>query len=177
MQKITPCLWFDDQAEEAARFYCSIFKNSKLGRITHYGEGAPRPKGTVMTVRFKLDGQQFLALNGGPEFKFNEAISLIVNCKTQKEIDRMWKKLSAGGQEVQCGWLKDQYGVTWQIMPSIIGKLMSDRNPERADRVMQALHQMKKLDIKQLKQAYGNGKKNKKKRSKEQPELETAAAQ
>jgi predicted 3-demethylubiquinone-9 3-methyltransferase (glyoxalase superfamily) len=154
MQKIIPCLWFDDQAEQAVRFYTSIFKNSKIGKITYYGEGAPRPKGSVMTVRFRLDGQEFLALNGGPVFKFTEAISFIVNCRTQKEVDRMWEKLSDGG-EGQCGWLKDKYGMSWQIVPTILSKMMNDLNPARTDRVMQAVLQMKKLDIKGLKKAYG----------------------
>ena len=167
MSKITPCLWFDDQAEEAAKFYCSIFKNSKIGKITHYGEGAPKPKGSVLTVKFRLDGQDFLALNGGPQFKFTEAISLIVNCKTQKEVDRMWKKLSEGGQEVQCGWLKDKYGVSWQITPTVLGKLMSGRNAAGAERMMQALMQMKKLDIKELKKAYASAKKEKKSKKRE----------
>jgi predicted 3-demethylubiquinone-9 3-methyltransferase (glyoxalase superfamily) len=154
MQKIVPCLWFDDQAEEAVRFYASIFKNSKIGKVTYYGEGAPRPKGSVMTVRFRLDGQEFLALNGGPVFKFTEAISFIVNCRTQKEVDRMWEKLSVDG-EGQCGWLKDKYGISWQIVPTILSKMMSDPDPARTGRVMQAVLQMKKLDIKGLKKAYG----------------------
>jgi len=162
MQKISPCLWFDDQAEEAARFYVSIFKNSKIGKILHYGEGAPKPKGSVLLVHFKLAGQEYIALNGGPEFKFNEAISLKVNCKSQKEVDRMWKKLSAGGQEVQCGWLKDKYGVSWQIVPTALGKMLGGRDAERTDRVMKALMQMKKLDVKELKKAFGEGKKIKK---------------
>jgi predicted 3-demethylubiquinone-9 3-methyltransferase (glyoxalase superfamily) len=155
MQKITACLWFDDQAEEAARFYTSIFKKSKIGKISHYGEGGPRPKGSVLAVSFHLDGQEFLALNGGPQFKFSEAISFIVNCKTQKEVDRMWKKLSEGGQEVQCGWLKDKYGVSWQVVPTVLAKMMSDPDPARTARVFQAMLQMKKLDIKGLKKAYG----------------------
>jgi predicted 3-demethylubiquinone-9 3-methyltransferase (glyoxalase superfamily) len=155
MQKITPCLWFDDKAEEAARFYTSIFKKSRIDLITHYGEGGPRPKGTVLTVKFQLAGQEFLALNGGPIFKFTEALSFIVNCKTQKEVDRMWKKLSEGGQEVQCGWLKDKYGLSWQIVPTVLGKLLGDPDPERAARVFQAMLQMKKLEIKGLKKAYG----------------------
>lgn len=153
MQKIIPCLWFDDQAEQAVRFYASIFKNSKIGKITYYGEGAPRPKGSVMTVRFRLDGQEFLALNGGPVFKFTEAISFIVNCRTQKEVDRMWEKLSDGG-EGQCGWLKDKYGVSWQIVPTILSKMMNDPDPAQADKVMQAVLRMKKLDINELKKAY-----------------------
>ena len=155
MQKITPCLWFDDQAEEAARFYTSIFKKSKIGKISHYGEGGPRPKGSVLTVSFRLDGQEFLALNGGPQYKFTAAISFIVNCKTQKEVDRMWAKLSEGGKEVQCGWLKDKYGVSWQVVPTVLAKMMSDPDPARTARVFQAMLQMKKLDIKGLKKAYG----------------------
>src|SRR5262245_21391527 len=154
MQKITPCLWFDQQAEEAARFYVSVFKNSKMGAINYYGEGAPMPKGTVLTVRFQLDGQEYLALNGGPMFKFSEAVSFIVNCETQEELDRMWEKLSEGGQIQQCGWLKDQYGLSWQIVPTALGKMMSDPEPGRAGRVMKTLLQMKKLDIKKLEEAY-----------------------
>jgi predicted 3-demethylubiquinone-9 3-methyltransferase (glyoxalase superfamily) len=154
MQKITPCLWFDEQAEAAARFYASIFKNSKIGEITHYGEGAPRPKGSVLTVRFQLDGQEFLALNGGPQFKFTEAVSLIVNCDTQEEVDRMWERLSEGGEKVQCGWLKDKYGLSWQIVPTVLAKMMSDPDPARAERVLQAVLRMKKLDIKGLEEAY-----------------------
>jgi predicted 3-demethylubiquinone-9 3-methyltransferase (glyoxalase superfamily) len=155
MQKIVPCLWFDDQAEEAARFYTSIFKNSRVGKIARYGEGGPRPKGTVLTVKFRLDGQEFLALNGGPQFKFTEAVSFIVNCETQKEVDRLWETLSEGGEKVQCGWLKDKYGLSWQIVPTILARMMSDPDPRRADRVLQAVMGMKKLDIKELKVAYG----------------------
>jgi predicted 3-demethylubiquinone-9 3-methyltransferase (glyoxalase superfamily) len=155
MQKIVPCLWFDDQAEEAARFYTSIFKNSRVGKIARYGEGGPRPKGTVLTVKFRLDGQEFLALNGGPQFKFTEAVSFIVNCETQKEVDRLWETLSEGGEKVQCGWLKDKYGLSWQIVPTILARMMSDPDPRRADRVLQAVMGMKKLDIKELKAAYG----------------------
>jgi predicted 3-demethylubiquinone-9 3-methyltransferase (glyoxalase superfamily) len=160
MQKITPCLWFDSQAEGAVNFYTSIFKNSKIGSVARYGEAGAkasgRPKGTVMTITFKLEGQEFLALNGGPIFKFTEAISFIVNCETQKELDRLWEKLSEGGDEQaqQCGWLKDKYGVSWQIVPSVLGKMMQDKNPEKAERVMKAMLQMKKIDIKTLKQAY-----------------------
>jgi predicted 3-demethylubiquinone-9 3-methyltransferase (glyoxalase superfamily) len=154
MQKITPCLWFDQQAEEAARFYVSIFKNSKIGAINHYGEGAPLPKGTVLTVRFQLDGQEYLALNGGPIFKFTEAVSFIVNCETQEEVDRMWEKLSEGGQHQQCGWLKDKFGLSWQIVPTALGKMLSDPEPGRTARVMKALLQMKKLDIKKLEEVY-----------------------
>jgi len=154
MQKITPCLWFDHQAEEAARFYVSLFKNSTIGAINHYGEGAPMPKGTVLTVRFQLDGQEYLALNGGPIFKFTEAVSFIVNCETQEEVDRMWDKLSEGGQVQQCGWLKDKFGLSWQIVPTALGKMLSDPEPGRTARVMKALLQMKKLDLKKLEEAY-----------------------
>lgn len=155
MQKITPCLWFDAQAEEAVRFYTSIFKNSRIGKFSRYGEGGPRPKGSVLTVAFRLDGQEFLALNGGPQFKFTEAVSFIVNCGTQKEVDGMWEKLSEGGAQVQCGWVKDKYGVSWQIVPTLLGKMLSDADPARAERVLQAILQMKKLDIRGLKKAYG----------------------
>jgi len=155
MPKITPCLWFDGRAEEAARFYTSIFRNSRIGRITRYGEGGPRPKGSVLTVTFRLDGQEFLALNGGPEFRFTEAISFIVNCKTQSEVDRMWKKLSRGGAEVQCGWLKDKFGMSWQIVPTVLGRMIGDPDPARANRVLQAVLRMKKIDIKALKKAHG----------------------
>lgn len=155
MQKITPCLWFDDRAEEAARFYASVFKNSRIGEITHYGQGAPRPKGSVLTVRFHLDGQEFLALNGGPQFKFTEAVSFIVNCESQDEVDLMWEKLSEGGEKVQCGWLKDKYGMSWQIVPTVLAKMLSDPDPARAERVLQAVLRMKKLDIKGLEDAYG----------------------
>jgi predicted 3-demethylubiquinone-9 3-methyltransferase (glyoxalase superfamily) len=155
MQKITPCLWFDQQAEEAARFYVSIFKNSKIGDVVHYGDHGPLPKGTVLTVRFTLDGQEFLALNGGPVFKFTEAISLMVNCETQEELDRMWEKLSEGAEVVECGWLKDKYGLSWQIVPTVIGEMLSDADPARSNRVMQAVLKMKKLDIRKLEEAYG----------------------
>jgi predicted 3-demethylubiquinone-9 3-methyltransferase (glyoxalase superfamily) len=155
MQKITPCLWFDDNAEEAVRFYTSIFKNSKMGKIARYGDAGAnvsgQPKGSVMTIMFELDGQEFMALNGGPEFKFNEAVSLIVNCDDQKELDEMWRKLSEGGEEVQCGWLKDKFGVSWQIVPVVLSKLLQD--PNRSEKVMAALLKMKKLDIKTLQQA------------------------
>jgi predicted 3-demethylubiquinone-9 3-methyltransferase (glyoxalase superfamily) len=160
MQKITPFLWFDDKAEEATRFYVSIFKNSKVGRMTHYGEqGAEvsgRPKGTVMTVTFEIEGQEFVALNGGPHFKFTEAISFVVNCETQKEIDEMWEKLSEGGEKGRCGWLKDKYGVSWQIVPTVLGKLLQDKDPERTNRVMKAILQMDKIDIERLQQADDN---------------------
>ncbi len=157
MQKITPFLWFNVNAEQAVTFYTSIFKRSKIGTIARYGkEGeqvAGRPKGSVMTVRFHLEGQEFLALNGGPHFKFTEAISFVVNCKTQAEVDKYWKKLSAGGKEVQCGWLKDKYGVSWQIVPTILGELLSDKDAAKSQRVMRAMLKMVKLDIKKLKQA------------------------
>ena len=158
MQKITPFLWFDDKAEEAVSFYTSIFKNSKIVKIARYGDAGAqvsgRPKGTVMIVAFQLDGQEFMALNGGPQFKFTEAISFVVNCQTQEEVDEYWEKLSAGGQEVQCGWLKDKYGLSWQIVPTILGEMLSDPDPKKAERVMKAMLQMKKIDIKGLKQAY-----------------------
>lgn len=158
MQKITTFLWFDDKAEEAANFYVSIFKNSKLGDISRYGEAgaqaAGRPKGSVMTVEFTLDGQEFVALNGGPYFKFTEAISLVVNCETQEEVDHFWTKLSEGGEEVQCGWLKDKYGLSWQVTPIVLGEMMQDKDPEKAERAMKAMLKMKKLDIATLKQAY-----------------------
>lgn len=163
MQKITPCLWFDSEAEEAATFYTSIFKNSKIGKITRYGkEGFEihrRPAGTVMVVEFELDGQTFTALNGGPVFKFNEAVSLQVHCDTQEELDTYWQKLSAGGDEKaqQCGWLKDKYGLSWQIVPSILPKLMTGGDAAKSERVMKAVLQMKKLDIKRLQQAYEQG--------------------
>jgi predicted 3-demethylubiquinone-9 3-methyltransferase (glyoxalase superfamily) len=154
MQKITPFLWFDDKAEEAMNFYVSIFKNSKRGRISRYGEAGPGPKGTVMVATFQLEGQDFIALNGGPHFKFTEAISLVVNCETQEEVDGFWEKLSEGGSRGQCGWLKDKYGLSWQIVPTALGELMSDPDPEKSKRVMQSMLQMKKLDIKGLRQAY-----------------------
>ena len=157
-QRITPFLWFNSQAEEAARFYTGIFKNSRIGRIAKYTKAAEkaagRPAGSVMTVEFQLEGQPFVALNGGPEFKFTEAVSFVVNCRTQAEIDRFWKKLCAGGKPVQCGWLKDKYGVSWQIVPVILWDLLSA--PERAERVMQVVLNAVKLDIKKLKQAAGS---------------------
>jgi predicted 3-demethylubiquinone-9 3-methyltransferase (glyoxalase superfamily) len=155
MQKITPCLWCNDQAEKATCFYTAIFKHSNIGEITHYGEGSLRPKGSVLTVRFQLDGQEFLALNGGPQFTFTETVSFIVNCETQAELDRMWEKLSEGGEEVQCGWLKDQYGLSWQIVPIVLPTMLSDPNPARAERVLQAVMRMKKLDINALEEAVG----------------------
>jgi predicted 3-demethylubiquinone-9 3-methyltransferase (glyoxalase superfamily) len=160
MQKITPCLWFDNQAEEAAKLYTSIFKKSRIGNITRYREAGfeihGKPAGTVLTVEFQLDGQEFVALNGGPVFKFNEAISFQVHCRTQEEIDYYWEKLSKGGDEKaqQCGWLKDKYGVSWQIVPTVLDKMLRDKDARRSERVMKALLQMKKLEIKTLKQAH-----------------------
>jgi predicted 3-demethylubiquinone-9 3-methyltransferase (glyoxalase superfamily) len=161
MQKINPCLWFDDKAEEAAKFYVSIFKNSKLGNITRYGEAGAevsgRPTGSVMTVTFEIEGQEFVALNGGPHFNFSEAISFMVKCETQKEIDEMWEKLSQGGKEGQCGWLKDKYGLSWQIVSPVWDEMLRDKDVKKSERVMKAILQMSKPDIKTLKQAYDNG--------------------
>ncbi|MBA2484738.1 MAG: VOC family protein [Nitrospira sp.] len=158
MQKISPCLWFDDQAEEAANFYVSMFKNSKFGNITRYGEAGAevsgRPKGSVMTVTFTIDAQEFVALNGGPHFKFSEAISFMVKCETQQEIDEMWEKLSRGGEEGQCGWLKDKYGLSWQIVSPQWEDMLRDKDAEKSERVMKAILQMTKPDIKKIKQAY-----------------------
>jgi predicted 3-demethylubiquinone-9 3-methyltransferase (glyoxalase superfamily) len=154
IQKINPFLWFDDQAEEAARFYTSIFNNSKIETIVHYGETGPGPKGSVMTVAFELEGQKFVALNGGPHFKFTEAISFVVNCETQSELDEFWQKLSEGGEEEACGWLKDKFGLSWQIVPTVMVEMLQDPDPERSQRVMQAMMPMKKLDIAALEQAY-----------------------
>jgi predicted 3-demethylubiquinone-9 3-methyltransferase (glyoxalase superfamily) len=154
MQKITPFLWFDGQAEEAMNFYISIFKNSKVVNVSRYGEGGPGPKGTVMSATFQLEGQLFHALNGGPQFSFTPAISLFVNCETQEEVDELWKKLSAGGSEDRCGWLKDKYGLSWQIIPSVLGKFLQDKDPEKTKRVMMAMLKMNKIEIKTLRQAY-----------------------
>ena len=156
MQKITPFLWFDHQAEEAMRFYTSIFKNSKAGSVQRYGEAGPGPKGSVMSVTFELEGQQFFALNGGPHFSFTPAISFFVNCETQQEVDELWEKLSASGEPNSCGWLKDKYGVSWQIIPLALGKMLQDKDPETSARVMKAMLQMKKIDIEGLKRAYDN---------------------
>jgi len=157
-QKITPFLWFDSQAEEAANFYVSIFKQSRIGAITRYDDegskAAGRPKGSVMTVEFELDGQKFTALNGGPHFKFTEAISLVVNCDDQKEVDHFWGKLSAGGQEVQCGWLKDRFGLSWQVVPTALIEMLQDKDPEKSKRTMAAMLKMKKLDVDALARAY-----------------------
>jgi predicted 3-demethylubiquinone-9 3-methyltransferase (glyoxalase superfamily) len=161
MQKITPFLWFDDQAEEAAKFYTSIFKNSKVGKILRYNEEAAkvsesgRPPGSVLTVEFEIEGQKFTALNGGPQFKFNESVSFVVNCETQDEVDYFWEKLTAdGGQESACGWLKDKFGVSWQITPTVLIDMLQDKNAAKSERVMKAMLQMEKIDIKKLKAAY-----------------------
>lgn len=154
MQKITPFLWFDGRAEEAMHFYVSIFKNSKAGSITRYGDAGPGPKGTVMVATFQLDGQEFIALNGGPQFTFSPAISFVVNCETQEEVDAFWEKLSEGGEKLQCGWLRDKYGLSWQIVPTVLGEMMQDKDAERSQRVMKAMLQMNKIDIGRLKQAY-----------------------
>ena len=154
MQKITPFLWFDNNAEEAMNFYVSIFKNSKVVSVARYGDAGPGPKGSVMTANFQLNGQEFVALNGGPQFKFTEAISFVVNCETQEEVDEFWDKLTEGGEESMCGWLKDKYGLSWQIVPSILVKLLQDKDPVKAKRVMEAMLQMNKIDINKLKQAY-----------------------
>ncbi len=159
MRKITPFLWFDDKAEEAARFYVSIFRNSKIVKVTRYSEAvaraAGRPEGSAMTVEFELAGQTFVALNGGPQFTFTPAISFVASCRSQGEIDALWGKLSRGGEEMPCGWLRDRYGVTWQIVPNVIGELMGDPDPARSQRVTDALMQMKKIDVHVLKKAYG----------------------
>jgi len=147
-------LWFNDNAEEAVNFYMSIFKNSKILGIARYGDAGPGPKGSVMTINFQLDGQEFIALNGGPHFTFNESISFSVDCETQEEVDELWEKLSEGGQKSRCGWLKDKYGLSWQVNPTILGQMLSDEDPEKAKRVMEAMLQMDKIDIKTLKKAY-----------------------
>ena len=154
MQKITPFLWFDNQAEEAANFYTSIFKNSKVGNVARYGEAGPGPEGSVMTVSFQLEGQEFTALNGGPAFKFTEAISFFVDCKSQEEVDELWEKLTAGGEEGPCGWLKDKFGLSWQIVPTVLIEMLNDPDPEKARRATEAMLQMKKIDIPTLERAY-----------------------
>jgi predicted 3-demethylubiquinone-9 3-methyltransferase (glyoxalase superfamily) len=159
MQKITPFLWFDSNAEEAVNFYVSIFKNAKLGKVTRYNEAsskaAGRPEGSVMTMEFQLEGQSFTAINGGPHFKFTEAISFVVDCETQEEVDYFWDKLTAdGGQESQCAWLKDKYGLSWQIVPRVLIEMIGDKDPQKAQRVMEAMLQMKKIDIATLQRAY-----------------------
>lgn len=154
MQKITPFLWFDGKAEEAMEFYTSIFKNSKIKSVNRYGEAGPGPKGAVMSGTFHLDGQDFMALNGGPHFTFSPATSFFVNCETQQEVDELWEKLSEGGEKQRCGWLTDKYGLSWQIIPTVLGELLQDENTEKAGRVMQAMLQMDKIDIELLKRAY-----------------------
>jgi predicted 3-demethylubiquinone-9 3-methyltransferase (glyoxalase superfamily) len=154
MQGITPFLWFDNQAEEAASFYTSIFENSRMEGVTRYGDSGPGPKGSVMTVTFVLAGQQFIALNGGPHFKFTEAISFVVNCETQEEVDEFWERLSAGGETIECGWLKDRYGLSWQVVPTVLAGMLQDQDQEKSQRVMNAVLQMKKIDIAALRKAY-----------------------
>ena len=154
MQKITPFLWFDGKAEEAMNFYISIFKNSKILSVTRYGEAGPGPKGTVMTAKFDLNGQEFVALNGGPQFTFTEAISFVVNCETQQEVDELWEKLSAGGQKSRCGWLKDKYGLSWQVVPTALVEMLRDKDAKKSNRVMQAMLQMNKIEIETLRRAY-----------------------
>ena len=155
MKNITPCLWFDDKAEEAANFYVSIFKNSKITSVSRYGDAGPRPKGTVMVVTFELDGDKFMALNGGPLFTFSEAVSFVVKCASQQEVDHFWDKLSAGGKPGRCGWLKDRYGLSWQIVPTALEELMTDPDATKSSRAMQALLKMDKLDIQGLRKAAG----------------------
>jgi predicted 3-demethylubiquinone-9 3-methyltransferase (glyoxalase superfamily) len=154
MQKILPFLWFDDKAEEAVKFYTSVFKNSKVGTIARYGETGPGPKGSVMTATFELEGLNFIALNAGPTYKFTPAISFVVNCESQEEVDYYWEKLAEGGKEVQCGWLEDKFGLSWQITPIILGQLLRDKDPVKSQRVMKAMMKMVKLDIKTLERAY-----------------------
>jgi predicted 3-demethylubiquinone-9 3-methyltransferase (glyoxalase superfamily) len=154
MQKITPCLWFDGKAEEAMKFYASIFKNSKITRLMRYGEAGPGPKGSVLSVTAELDGEAFMALNGGPGFTFSPATSFFVACTTQAEVDEFWERLSAGGEKQRCGWLKDKYGVSWQIVPTILGDMLQDKDAAKSRRVMEAMLKMDKLDIARLKQAY-----------------------
>ncbi len=158
LQRITPFLWFDHQAEEAAKFYVSIFKDSRITSVARYDDAAAkaagRPKGSVMTVAFELDGQELTALNGGPVFKFTEAISLVVNCQTQEEVDHFWSELSAGGQDVQCGWLKDRFGVSWQVVPTVLSEMLQDKDPEKSKRVMAAMLKMTKISIEGLRHAY-----------------------
>jgi predicted 3-demethylubiquinone-9 3-methyltransferase (glyoxalase superfamily) len=153
LQKITPFLWFDDDAEEAMNFYVSIFKNSKILEVQRYGKGGPGPEGSVMTGSFQIEGQAFMALNGGPQYKFTQAISFFVSCETQQEVDELWNKLSAGGEEDRCGWLRDKFGLSWQIIPRRLGELLGDKDPERAKRAMDAMLQMRKIDIAGLERA------------------------
>ena len=154
MQKITPFLWFDSQAEEAANFYISVFKNSKIVNVSRYGDAGPGPSGTAMSVTFDLAGQPFIALNGGPQFNFTEAISFLINCETQQEVDALWETLSSGGKKSRCGWLKDKYGLSWQVIPTALGEMLQDKDRKKSQRVMQAMLQMDKIDIARLKQAY-----------------------
>ena len=159
MQKITPFLWFDNQAEEAAKFYTTIFKNSKIGKILRYDEAAAKaaggPVGSVLTIEFEIEGQKFTALNGGPQFKFNESVSFVVNCETQEEVDYFWQKLTAdGGQESECGWLRDKFGLSWQVTPTVLIEMLHDKDPKKSGRVMNAMMQMQKIDISKLKAAY-----------------------
>jgi predicted 3-demethylubiquinone-9 3-methyltransferase (glyoxalase superfamily) len=154
MQKIMPFLWFDGNAEEAMNFYTSIFKNSKVGEIRRCGDAGPGPKGSVLTVKFEIEGQEFMALNGGPHFKFTPAISFFVNCETQKEVDELWDKLLTGGEATQCGWLKDKFGISWQIIPKALGELLGNKDPQRSQRVMKAMMKMIKIDVEGLKRAY-----------------------
>jgi len=154
MQKIIPFLWFDGKAEEAANFYVSLFKDSRIVNISRYGDAGPAPKGTAMSATFELAGQRFIALNAGPQFKFSEAISFFINCETQQEVDDLWENLSSGGQKSKCGWLKDKYGLSWQVIPTALGEMLQDKDPKKSQRVMQAMMQMTKIDIALLKQAY-----------------------
>ncbi|MFZ0816367.1 MAG: VOC family protein [Candidatus Sulfotelmatobacter sp.] len=154
MQKIRPFLWFDNNAEEAVKFYTSTFKNSKIGEIRRYGDAGPGPKGSVMSATFQIEGQEFMALNGGPHFKFTPAISFFVNCETQAEVDDLWEKLLAGGETMQCGWLKDKFGISWQIIPKALGELLGDKDPQKSQRVMKAMMKMIKIDVAELKRAY-----------------------
>ncbi|MGH9700510.1 MAG: VOC family protein [Candidatus Acidiferrales bacterium] len=156
MEKITPFLWFDGRAEEAAKFYTSIFKNSKLGTVTRYGPGGPMPAGSVMSAEFQIEGRDYVAFNGGPQFPFTPAISFFVDCATQEEVDALWGKLLEGGQKNRCGWLQDKFGLSWQIIPSALIKLMSDPDPQKSGRVMKAMLQMEKIDVKALQRAYDN---------------------
>ncbi|EIV93021.1 VOC family protein [Frankia sp. QA3] len=153
MPAITPCLWFDDQGEQAAEFYTSIFPNSKITNVARYGPGSPRPEGTAMTIQFELDGREYVALNGGPEFTFSEAMSLQVFCGSQAEVDEYWERLTDGGQESQCGWLKDRYGLSWQIVPTALGELLGDPDPQRARRATEAMLRMKKIDVAEIRRA------------------------
>jgi predicted 3-demethylubiquinone-9 3-methyltransferase (glyoxalase superfamily) len=154
MQKITPYLWFDSEAEEAAEFYVGIFENSKILDVAYYGEAGPGPKGSVLTVTFQLDGEEFVALNGGPVFQFSEAVSFHISCETQEEVDRLWRRLTDGGEEGQCGWLKDRYGVSWQVVPTALMRMLGDPDPAKAQRVMRAMFEMKKIEIAPLEAAY-----------------------